>query len=139
MDQFRHALAEAPPDTDRFQLGIDVLWSMFQGPACDAWVELAVAARTDDELRPYAQAFAERHREEVDGIWRSIFGARDADNPFMEIGPKFVLALMDGLVLHRMSGYDEAPGRAEAVVAAAKALAAMALGTTPPDPHSSMR
>ena len=128
MDQFRHTLAEAPPDADRVQLGIDVLWSMFQGPACEAYVELAVAARTEPELRVHAEAVGERHRAEVQQVWESMLGGLEPDNPFVVIGPKFVLALMDGLLLHRMSGYDEAPGRAEGVVDALKALAALALG-----------
>lgn len=32
-------------------VGIDVLWARYQSPLFDAWLELAVAARTDPELR----------------------------------------------------------------------------------------
>ena len=128
MADFRRAVAEAPPEADRIQLSIDLVWMMFEGPACEAWVELAVAARTDDELRPYAHAVSERHREEVEAMWAAIFQDPDGSNPFSSVAIKFLLALMDGLVLHRMSGYDDAPGRAQAVVQAAKALAMLAFG-----------
>lgn len=128
MAEFRRALAEAPPDSDPIQLAIDLVWMMFQGVACDAWVELAVAARTDAELQPHAHAVSERHREEVEAMWQAIFPDPEGTNPFSGVAIKFLLALMDGLVLQRMSGYDDGPGRADEVVAAAKALAHMAFG-----------
>lgn len=131
MADFRRAVAELPPGADRIQISIDLVWMMFQGAACDAWVELAVAARTDPELRPYAYAVSERHREEVESLWAAMFPDLNGTNPFSATAIKFLLALMDGLVLHRMSGYDSDPGRAEAVVATAKGLAFMAFGPQP--------
>jgi AcrR family transcriptional regulator len=128
MAAYAEALADAPPDADRIQLSIDVLWAMFSGPACDAYIELAVAARTDDELRPYAHAVSERHRVAVEELFQSLLDPATASSPFADVASKFLLALFDGLMLHRGSGYDEAPGRADAVVDAAKALAAIAFG-----------
>ena len=128
MAEFRRAVAEAPPDTDPIQLCIDLVWTMYKGDACDAWIELALAARTDAELRPFAHAVNERLRREVNELWDSIFPDPEGRNPFAPVATKFMLALMDGLVLHRMSGYDDEPGRADEVVEAAKALAQIAFG-----------
>jgi AcrR family transcriptional regulator len=133
MVQFRASLADAPAsDAHRIQYAIDVVWSMFQGPACVAWVELGVAARTDDELRPFAQRVNDRHREAVEELFVAVLPNVAAGNPFVPVAVKFMLALFDGLVLQRFSGYDDEPGRAEAVVEAAKALATIAFA--PPSP-----
>src|SRR5262245_49359115 len=49
--EFREAFARVPPGTDRYAAAIDILWTMVSGPTFHAWLELAVAARTDPELR----------------------------------------------------------------------------------------
>lgn len=127
LDQFREAMASAPPEADRIEGAIDVLWAMFTGPACDAWVELAVAARTQPGLRPQVEALSARHREAVEELFRALVPPPEGDTAFYGVAPKFVLALFDGLVLQAMSGYDDGPGRADAVVAAVKQLAKLAL------------
>src|SRR3954470_22602673 len=50
MEQFRGALAHFDRDADVFDAAIDLLWSMFEGPAFTVWIELWIAARTDPEL-----------------------------------------------------------------------------------------
>jgi len=49
-----------PADADRGVAAIDILWSMVSGPTFDAWLELAVAGRTDPELRARVVALGER-------------------------------------------------------------------------------
>ena len=44
-----------PAGADRYAAAIDILWSMVSGPTFYAWLELAVAARTDAELRRAVQ------------------------------------------------------------------------------------
>jgi AcrR family transcriptional regulator len=128
---FAVALHAAPPDADRLQLSIDVLWAMFNGPACEAFIELAVAARTDHELAPYVYEVSEKHRQMAEALFATLFDT-PPESPFYAVATKFMLALFDGLVLHRAMGYDNAPGRAEAVVDAAKTLARMAFDETGP-------
>ena len=48
--EFRSRMAELPPDADRVDAALDLLWSAFCGPTFVAWVELWVGARTDPEL-----------------------------------------------------------------------------------------
>ena len=122
MQSFRDAMDRASPDADRVELGIDLLWSMFEGTAATAWVELAVAARTDDQLRVFTKAMSEKHRSESEAMLKLYFS--DYDQGLLEgVASKYLFALFDGLTLHRFSEFDEAPGRAEAVVRAAKAIA----------------
>lgn len=122
------AIADAPAGVDRMQRAIDVMWAMYQGPACDAWVELVIAARSDDELRPHAEAVNRRHQAMVDELFEMMLTEADRNNPFTPVATKFLFALFDGLVVQRMGGYDDGPGRAEAVVEAAKALTVLAFG-----------
>lgn len=129
MAQMARTVAAAPPGTDRIHTAIDVVWSIFrESSVCDAWVELAVACRTDPELRTQVAELNERHRQVIEAMWDALFADIDRSGPFAPVATKFLLALMDGLVLHRMSGYDDGPGRADAVVEAAKALASLAFG-----------
>ncbi len=49
--EFVQAFARRPAGADAAAAAIDILWSMVSGPTFHAWLELAVAARTDPELR----------------------------------------------------------------------------------------
>ena len=121
-------LERIPAGPRRLDASIDLLWETFDTKHGEAWIEIAVAARQDDELRPYVHDVAERHRQAVQGMFTQLFPPPpDAEtNLFYTGAPKFVVALYDGLILHRMMGYDDAPGRAEEMVQAMKLLAAMA-------------
>lgn len=127
--EYEQLLERVPPGHGRLAASIDLLWEEFQSKDCEAWIELAVAARSDAELRPHVLAVSERHRKAVDEMFRRLIppAPGEEDSIFYTGACKFMVALFDGLVLHRMMGYDDAPGRAEEVVGAAKALAAMAL------------
>ena len=125
--EFQRLVGETPPGSNRVDQAVDIMWALFSGPFCDAWIELAVAARTDAELRPHVLAVTERHAEAIELAFRALFPPPAERNQFYEVAPKFVTALLDGLVLHRMCGYDDADGRATAVIDAAKQIAAMAL------------
>ena len=125
--EFERLIGEAPPDADLVDQSIDIMWALFSGQFCDAWIELAVASRTDPELRPHMLVVTERHAEAIEASFRALFPPPADPNLFYEVAPKFVTALLDGLVLHRMCGYDEHDGRAADVITAAKQLAAMAL------------
>lgn len=121
-------LERIPAGSDRLNASIDLLWQVFDSKHGESWIEIAVAARQDDELRPYVHAVAESHRLAVLEMFQRLFPPPpDADsNPFYLAAPKFVVALYDGLILHRMMGYDDTPGRAANVVETMKLLAAMA-------------
>ena len=54
-EEFVAAIAALPAGADRAEAAIDLLWKMVSGPTFFAWLELAVAARTDPDLRDSAR------------------------------------------------------------------------------------
>src|SRR6476661_3033188 len=47
--EFRRAIENIPPGPGRAERAVDLLWSIVSGRTFFAWLELVVAARTDDE------------------------------------------------------------------------------------------
>lgn len=119
---FRNAMANLEPGADRVEAGIDLLWSMFSGPAFVAWLELWVAARSDPSL---AGAVVRLDREFMSGseaVFRELFADEVAAEPALaRVGLGVVYALLGGLALGRLiPGYEPAP--ATDVIAAFKTL-----------------
>jgi len=108
----------------RLDAAIDLLWSMVKGPAFLAWLELAVAARTDPELAAPVAELTGRFVVMVDTTFRRLFPS-DEENPFFEVAPRFAFALLDGLALERLHNPDDAA--AERVVDMLKRLAALVM------------
>lgn len=126
--EFRVAFARVPAGTDRYAAAIDILWSMVSGPTFHAWLELAVASRTDPELRRAIHELTDTLRTLIADTFRELFGGGGADHPFFAVAPHFVFALLDGLALERIAGGDDA--EAGQVIEALKAMARL---TMPPD------
>jgi AcrR family transcriptional regulator len=121
--EFLAAFGELPVGAaQRVDAAIDLLWSMVKGPAFLAWVELAVAARTDPELAVPVAELTSRFMVMVDTTFRRLFPS-DLENPFFEVAPRFAFALLDGLALERLHNPDDAA--AERVVDMLKWLAAL--------------
>jgi AcrR family transcriptional regulator len=108
----------------RMDAAIDLLWSMVKGPAFLAWLELAVAARTDRELATPVAELTGRFMVMVDTTFRRLFPS-DTENPFFEVAPRFAFALLDGLALERLHNPDDAT--AERVIDMLKGLAALVM------------
>jgi len=123
--EFRAAFAQVPAGADRYAAAIDILWSMVSGPTFDAWLELAVASRTDAELRRAIQGLAGKLRDLITETFRELFGEGQADNPFFAVAPHFVFALLDGLALQRIGGGGEA--EAAQVIDTLKAVARLVM------------
>ena len=127
--EFREAFARVPAGVDRYAAAIDILWSMLCGPTADAWRELALAARTDPELRPRVAELTTYMREVVEGTFRELFAESAADNPFFAVAPSFVLALLDGLAVSRIARGSDS--NAIEVIDALKALARLVMPSAP--------
>lgn len=105
-DEFLDAFARLPAGADRYAAAIDILWTMMRGPTAAAWLELAVAARTDPELRaPFAGLAADLH-ETIETTFRRLFPAPESPGPFFDLAPRFAFAVLEGLVLHRIQAGD---------------------------------
>jgi AcrR family transcriptional regulator len=124
--EFRKGMANLAPGVDRADAGLDLLWSMFSGPAFIAWLELWVAARTDPAL---AEAVVRIDREFMaasESIFRELFAGEIAGTDFARTGLGLVYSLLGGLALSQgVPGYDPLP--AAPVLAAFKTLVRNAL------------
>ena len=129
-EEFRNAFATLPAEADRASAGIDLLWSMVSGPTFYAWLELAVAARTDPELRDQVAELSERFIATVEWTFRDLFPPPPEPNPLFEVAPLFAFALLDGLALGKLLGRDHP--HAPAILAALKTLAHLALPARTP-------
>jgi len=134
-EEFLAAFARVPPGADRLAAAIDILWEMMSGATFRAWVEIAVASRTDPELRRHVVELTTRFADDVDRTFRALFAApSDAADPFYGVAPRFAFALLDGLAMQRLVlGAADRP--ADEVLDALKALARLVM-PTPANPSS---
>ena len=124
-DDFVRAIAGLPAGIERAAAAIDLLWSIVSGPLFAAWLELAIAARTDSDLRARVAALDARFMDTVRRTFRDLFPAPPDVDPLHEAAPAFVFALMEGLALQKtVSGDAETPRR---VLDALKTLAWLVL------------
>lgn len=104
----RHAAQQPAPDAL-----IGLMWREWQGPALTAWLELAVAARTNDELREPMRIAMLRFDELVRAAFAQLVPGEAIPVPFREHGPFFIFALLNGLAVGRSY---EAPGHQDGVL-----------------------
>jgi AcrR family transcriptional regulator len=108
--EFREAFAAIDPRADRLDAALDLLWSMFQGPAFVAWTELWVAARTDPELARTVVAVERRFTAETRTMFGELFPSQTgADALLHDIGRDFAFAVMTGVALQRLFPHGERP------------------------------
>jgi len=100
-EEFRAAFAKLPADAERGAAAVDILWSMVSGTTFHAWLELAVAARTDPVLRPKVAALTTRFSENVSRTFHELFPRPD-HAPYWDLAPTFTFALLEGLALDAM-------------------------------------
>ena len=136
LDDFRAAMTALPPGPGRVDAAIDLLGTLFSGDDVDAWVELVVAGRTDPELQVHVAAMADGLVATFREVWLELFPPPPdltGEGGIGEIVPPFLLAVLEGLALSRMTGSPRAPGDADQVLAALKLLAAYFRLDQPPE------
>ncbi len=107
--EFLAALAVIDPAADRLDAAIDLLWSMFQGPAFVAWSELWMAARTDPELAASVVAVERRFTAES-RMFTVIFPpGPEADELLGGIARDFAFAVLTGVATQRLFPHGERP------------------------------
>ncbi|MCA1663310.1 MAG: TetR/AcrR family transcriptional regulator [Myxococcales bacterium] len=100
--QFRAAFARIPADADRVSAALDILWDIIGGDTFYAWIELAVAGRSDERLGRRVRELGSRTALVVETTFRELFPPPPTPNPFFESAPRFVFALLEGLALDRL-------------------------------------
>ena len=125
--EFLDAFARRPAGTDAVAAAIDILWSMVSGPTFHAWLELAVAARTDAQLRARLASVGTRFMETVERTFRDLFPPPRTPNPLFAIAPRFAFALMDGLALHQITTDAPSEGKVNEILDAMRTIARLVM------------
>lgn len=103
---FLDAFEALPPEVDRLEGAIDLLWAQLSGPSFAAVLELIVAARSERVLRERILPLLERFRATVDEIFLTLFGDTMERGPIFDVAAPFALALLEGLALDRVLGSE---------------------------------
>jgi AcrR family transcriptional regulator len=108
--EFEQALASVDPGADRLDAATDIVWSLFEGPAFVAWVELWIAARTDPQLAAAAAEMDARFTGESRALFVALFPPAADDDPMLyDIGRDFAFALLEGVALQRLVPRGQRP------------------------------
>jgi AcrR family transcriptional regulator len=103
--EFRQLVAASASPSRRLDAAFDELWKLYSGPTLSAWIELAVAARTDPVLRQHMRGVSQRVEEEAEVTLRKLFGI--ADDVPAKASVRMVLSLLDGLAFRRILQDDD--------------------------------
>jgi AcrR family transcriptional regulator len=107
--EFAAVLASAPP-FDRLDVAVDVVWTMFQGPAFVAWAELWIAARTDRDLAATMVEVDRRFTDESRLMFVEVASSLGSYDPGqLEMARDFAFALMTGVALQRLVPRGQRP------------------------------
>lgn len=97
-EDIRREVAALPADDERIEQALDAIWGWFTGPLFDASVDLAAAARTDEELRAQLAPVERRLSHETLRCCRAMLAA-DADDPGRDQLIQMTLGTVRGLAL----------------------------------------
>jgi AcrR family transcriptional regulator len=124
--EFRAAFARVPATADRPAAALDLLWRILGGDSFHAWLELAVAGRTDERLGAKLRELGSRTALAVEQTFRDLFPPPASPNPFFDAAPRFVFAVLQGLALDRLL-IDAPRITAEEVLTLVKRLSVFAI------------
>jgi len=111
--EFRKLVKTRRTRRKRLDTAFDQLWKLYSGPALSAWIELAVAARTDPVLQKHMSRLSKHLEEEAEITLRTLFGI--ADDVPAKASVRMVLSLLDGLAFRRILQDDRSARQALAV------------------------
>ena len=123
LEAFREGFAALPPEGPRGARAIEMLWEILSGPTYYAWLEILVAARTDDALNQEVRGVMRRFGHAVDATYAQMFPPSH-NLPFDASAiPSLVFPLLNGLAVDRIHAGKKNTDR---VVGTLKQLAEMA-------------
>jgi AcrR family transcriptional regulator len=111
---------------------IDALWSRYSSPLFQAWVELWVAARTDEDLRAVLAPTEERFRNAMRSGLPDLFGSTRSTDGFAEIW-SLTFYLLQGMAFERALGMEDRAARERREERALEAWKALVAAV--PDPR----
>lgn len=107
VEEFAAAFEQLDPDARTHAAALELLWTHCFGSSFEAWLELAVAARTDDLLRGHLVEVEKRFWEAAVESFRSLF-PEAADETFARVGLRLTFAVLDGMAVGRLVAVDPA-------------------------------
>lgn len=107
-EEFRRTLARKP----RLDSALGELWKVYRGPTLHAWMELLIAARTDEPLREQLAVVDERFFAEAQLTCRRLLGIDGLADGEVAALTRMILSVFDGLALNRTLGHPEQRYRA---------------------------
>ncbi|MFC9977601.1 TetR/AcrR family transcriptional regulator [Spirillospora sp. NPDC127200] len=119
---FESAFAALPDHRRNVEGALDLLWEIFRGSPAKALLELAVAARTDDELRPLCLDLNERILQVITETFERLFPASTLPEDFVPTMLRGLFAMFVGLSVQNALD-DDAAGHQAAVLAQIKNIA----------------
>lgn len=85
---------------------VDHLWEIYSGKSFYVFLELAMAARTDPELKARLAAVNQRFYEEATQTLQALLGLPDDPEVLMTVA-RFVTSMMDGIAVNRILDDDD--------------------------------
>lgn len=130
---YEQAFAILPPERRNVESALDLLWNVFRQPPALALMELAVAARTDDELKPLCIDLNERILQVILDVFRRLFPTTTLPDDYIPVMLRGVFALLVGLSLQNALDGD-AHGNQAAVLSQIKDIARVLVPNPPAIP-----
>jgi AcrR family transcriptional regulator len=121
VEEFGAAFERLDPEHRTHAAALDLLWEHCFGPSFEAWLELAVAARSDPLLHGRLVDFEKRLWEAALDAFKAQF-PEASDDAFARVALRLTFAVLDGLVVGRLAGTD--PEELTEVLDAFKAITA---------------
>ncbi len=101
--EFRAAFARLPAGADRTAVAIDLLWKIVRSDIFYAWLELAIAGRTDKKLGRRVRELGNRVAAEADRTFFQLFPPPSGPpNPIYAMVPHITFTVLYGLALDRL-------------------------------------
>jgi AcrR family transcriptional regulator len=119
---YETAFAVLPAERRNVSGALDLLWEVFRGRPAKALMELAVAARTDDELRPLCIDLNERILQVILETFERLFPQNTLPPDFVPTMLRGVFAMLVGLSIQNALDED-AEGHQAAVLRQIKDVA----------------
>jgi AcrR family transcriptional regulator len=101
-EELRRELEASPPNGDRVSLAVDLLAKSFSGPLFAAAMELIVAARTDEALRPAVRAVERDVDQGIRDLCAEVFGPGALRRRSFRDALEMTVRLTVGMAVSRM-------------------------------------
>ncbi|WP_240489785.1 TetR/AcrR family transcriptional regulator [Actinomadura atramentaria] len=121
---YESAFAILPPSRRNVEGALDLLWNVFRGRPAKALMELAVAGRTDDELRPLCRDMNERIVQVILETFGRLFPTNTLPDDFMPTLLRGMYAMFVGLSVQNALD-DDADGHQADVLTQVKSIASL--------------